>query len=560
MIRFSAASLGCLFLGLSLWGADPVAPDAKTQPQAKPAEKPANRPPAPSSEVTKPSEVTKDAPADKPASENAEPAKTPDTAEKKDSPPPEKPIPPELRPYRVLVRLMVKGDSRISSERSVREFGDEIHEALKRLWGECWQITTVLETKIQPFELDALESVSPEWLLKNSPPEPYDKQFLVLIAPQGGLWQVAAREWDVASQRLTPVTVRDSLELRDLQDASARLMSELFHPLLVIEDVDKTTIYIRPRGGVFPPADPDLKLFEPKSYWLPFYHTKFTTDEGTTREQAQMIPWTYLQLESFPNPKHREGTCKLITGLRNPVAPSRGPLSESLAIAVDPPGTSTRVTLLSRDQYKRPLAGMEVDLLPDEKTVSRTFLTDRAGSISLKFDPKNPLIWFRARSGTQRLAQLPLLPGAVDQVSLELPRDDIRLETEAKLALIQAQLMETVAKRSVLMARIKRVSNQSDWKTVDQMLKELQALPKAETVIPELVAIRATAITTAQKQKDKIAARRIEKMCDETRELVDHYLQDDKVKQMIEELDQLRKITKQEEKLTDEIPGVKKAP
>ena len=102
------------------------------------------------------------------------------------------------------------------------------------------------------------------------------------------------------------------------------------------------------------------------------------------------------------------------------------------------------------------------------------------------------------------------------------------------------RLIEAVAKRMTILARARMMARESDWKHLDEQLKQLDEQPGVPQFQAQLAAIRVPAIRDAQSRKDRRSEIRIEKLCKEVSDLIDRYLGDEKTKLIREEIDELR--------------------
>jgi hypothetical protein len=154
--------------------------------------------------------------------------------------------------------------------------------------------------------------------------------------------------------------------------------------------------------------------------------------------------------------------------------------------------------------------------------------------------PAGKPVWLNVRSGQALLARVPFVPGVRDEEVLELGDDTLRLDTEASIALLQAELVDTVARRAVLMSLSRSRANAGKWDEVTELLKELNEMRKAPSFERELNGIRIPAIKAARAARDRTSELRIEKLCAETSELVRNYLDEDKIREMKEEIEEIR--------------------
>jgi len=437
---------------------------------------------------------------------------------------------PEYRPYNVSIRVALPRElTAIPS--STERLLQSIEGANLRYWGNCWSLTLRQENILQPGDALRLRDLTPEECIPLDSTPHLDKLFLVCVEDAGIGWKVSGREFDRRSRLLTSVRSQETADLRELPDVVARICAELFRPIIIIEDVAGKNVYVRLLGGALVPPDADLLMARPGSLWLPL--SRSIPSRDAPQERVQLVPWTYLRMEAPPTLEQSVCRCDLITGIKNPIPARRSRRVESLALAINPDATPTTIKLVSRSAVKVPLPAYDVDVMSAEKQLQTTLLTDRKGRVNITGSPSSPLQWIQVRSGQLKLAQLPLVSGVLPETELEVPSDSARLRVEASLAVIQTRLMELVVERALLMRHLKRVTDEGKWDQVDVIAKELQALPDREVLKSEVRAIRVSESKAAEEIKDRLGARRIEKLCDETLDLIDRHMSDDKVKDLI---------------------------
>jgi hypothetical protein len=88
------------------------------------------------------------------------------------------------------------------------------------------------------------------------------------------------------------------------------------------------------------------------------------------------------------------------------------------------------------------------------------------------------------------------------------------------------------------MAAARSLAKKRQWDEAKRRLRQIDALPQPQTFKERISSIRAAA-DTARQRKDRVTEQRIVRLCDETTELVTHYLTDEKVKLLKEEIAEL---------------------
>jgi hypothetical protein len=175
-------------------------------------------------------------------------------------------------------------------------------------------------------------------------------------------------------------------------------------------------------------------------------------------------------------------------------------------------------------------------------------VADRSGVVTLNASasPNGEPVWLFIKSGQALLARVPIVPGAQSAEVLELPDDTLRLEIEGSIATLQAELVDAVARRAVLMSQAKARAKASQWEAMGEVLKQLDDMPKAGAFAININAIRQPALKAARARRDRTTEERIKRLCDEATELVTNYLDEEKLKELKEELTELRQIAADE--------------
>jgi hypothetical protein len=146
------------------------------------------------------------------------------------------------------------------------------------------------------------------------------------------------------------------------------------------------------------------------------------------------------------------------------------------------------------------------------------------------------------------LARVPFVPGSVPFLRLEVPADSVRLQVEGELQVLQSELINLVAERNTLIAAARGASKKGDWQRVAILRKQLDELPPKRTFTSKLAGIRVPAVNAAKAKKDRNGQVRVERLCKDVAELIERYLDPEKLKLIKYEIDQLVKDGLAEEK------------
>ena len=475
----------------------------------------------------------------------------------KDTKPPEPPppIPMELQPYRV--RVSVAFDEHPSlTPRLRQEVLSDLAIWIDRTYGEMWDTSIEENLWLSPENDEGLSRLTWSRVEAQLANKELDKAFVLCVSGHGGLLRLGGREWDRMTQQLSVRRERIVGDRRALANELGVVIRDLFRPLVLIESVEAGIGHVRVRAGDFPAADPSVEQLAKGTFFQPVLRF-FNKDREVT--QVQMIPWSYLLMES--NDRAR-GQCSIHTGLRLPLGKNSKRV-ESWAIGIRPAFNETLVRLTPHNNPTKPLIGYQVNIYervaaPSPQAAPATeksagppsvaqfnkvkeLVTDRRGRVTVPLNPERQLIWLYVSSGGNLLGRFPFIPGITSMTTAELPDDSLRLQIESRLELLRAELIDSVARRALVILRVKQAAKASDWPQYTEHLAELDRQPNSKYFRTRLDAVKAAMINKMQAKKDKSLEKKLDKLCGESAELVGRYLGDEKLKEQREELVELKR-------------------
>lgn len=491
----------------------------------------------------------------------------------------------ELTPYRVRVVIAA---SDVPELRGVPgQLAKELSPRLENLFGAAWQVAAVPDdgssesagpaspaakpadgsaasqesapsppTDVWRLPADATDAavLPAEWLHDD-----YDKLLLLRIDPAVDGWRMRVREWDAATWRFGPVLSYPLRQPAKLRDTAVRAVLEAFRPLGRVEWVesqeDGMRAGLRLRAGGLPTRDPDLQLARAGQLFCPI--VRLNDREGGLRRDRegnivlpQPVPWTFLAVERV---EAGEAACRVHSGLSAPLSAGRRGRMEQLALGVVPRREATRLVLRGRREPHEPMAGYEVLVQrPGEKATRLVGRTDRAGSVEVA-PTDEPLSIVLVRSGQQLLARLPVAAGFTAEATAFVPDDTERLEVEAFVSALQEQLVDTVTRREVLLARAEAQLEAGRPAEARELLDTLQRLPDRETLRRRLV--------TRQGQlhsSDPHVQQQIETLFGDTSKLLDRHLDPAPVEALSRAL--ARQASRPAEAPADDVPAGEQGP
>jgi hypothetical protein len=479
---------------------------------------------------------------------------------------PAPPLPIELQPYRVQVQIGFERDAQFGDEfrRSVLE---GVRDGLDRYVGDFWQATVAEEQGRLYTGLAALNRLRFETIPATALPADLHKVYLLAVQADGARFRVAGRECDTVTRQLGPLAVQLVSETSEISEALLAVMRDVFRPVAAVEISKAGVVTLRARGGEFPPRDAGWLPLQPgRAYEVHYCYLNKDRDI----ERVQQVPFTYVTMEEEVG----RGVARAVvtSGLRAPLTARRR--IQPLALGINQRRPETRLTMVTRPPARKPLGGVEVEISPvptrpedapkkSEEAGTKDsgagsdasrpaklprLVADRAGLVTLSASlaPDGKPVWLFVKSGQALLARVPIVPGAQAGEVLELPDDTLRLEIEGSIATLQAELVDTVARRAVLMAMARSRAKSAQWEAVAATLKQLDEMPTAAAFAVNINAIRQPALKAARTRRDRTTEERVKKLCDEAIELVNNYLDTEKLRELKEELNEMRQIAADE--------------
>jgi hypothetical protein len=192
---------------------------------------------------------------------------------------------------------------------------------------------------------------------------------------------------------------------------------------------------------------------------------------------------------------------------------------------------ATTLQLHSRTAGKKPLAGYEVfSQKPGKEDLTRIGVSDVEGELSIA-PAESPVQFLVVKHGGQLLARLPVVAGATPRIEVPIADDDARLGAEVRLSAIREDLIDVVARRNILIARIRQKILKKDFKGADELVRALDDLPAR----PQFNLTLSTA-EQILRSDDPTMQRRIKQMFDATQTLLTQYLDLKPINQIKDEL------------------------
>ncbi len=455
----------------------------------------------------------------------------------------------EYSPYDL--RVWVAFGSAPELSPSIREsFPVQLDEEAWAQVGAPWKLT--IETAPQQIydsiltvlggiEADQISAVD-EKLLEA------DKVIMVAVDYVDGSFVASAREFDCRTLVLGRVAERRESDPTMVAATALRAILGTFAPIVRVETSKGKEALIRVRAGGLVVSDENPVAIKRNSLLQPVIRKN---DRYGKPKRIDVVEWTYLRVD---HPENNLWICEVQSAMRNPLTGRSGARTLKIGLGVRPEGDETQLQLVSLDKTRRdgkevtvqvPMEGYEVfakSPIVDEEGKAANAIplgrTDWRGMITVKRDPDYPLRLIYVKNGRFLLARLPLIPG-LDQTTLaDLTSDDQRLEIEAFVRGIEANVMDIVARRQIMASRIRRRLASGKGDEAQKLMEELIQLPGKDK-LEQSIATRKNAV----KSRDPREQRRITAMLDGVRILLSRFLDDGLEVKLREELRQAGVIT-----------------
>jgi hypothetical protein len=455
----------------------------------------------------------------------------------------------EVSPYKIRVWLNLADSPEVPRAWSwslSQYFVERAQSAASAVWRVSVQPapTPYRQALLSGTQLDALELLSAHDHLSQS-----DKLLVLNVQADGGAYVLSAQELDVQTR------VWSRRIDRAVHDASAvpmvafQMLCDVFVPLVDIVRVEGTEVTAEYRAAALAIPPESIRAWKDPARIvagdvLVPYIRKRDRRNRVTATGVTAVDYTVLVVKQAETGVQIENSdarpkfsieCETFSGYRQPFRVRRSARSQQLALLGRPSESSTTLRAHDRRDKERPLEGYEVYArAPGGQTSEYVGRTDREGKVTISRSDTLVRVLF-IKSGTRLLAKLPVVPGLASQVDVPLPNDQSRLEAEGFLIGIQESLVDLVARREILVSRIRANIEKKQFELAQQLIDELRRLPSREDFE-----------TSVQQKRQLLSAsdaqvqQRIDQLFSETRDLFTKYFDPRQVQQLRGELESAR--------------------
>ena len=458
----------------------------------------------------------------------------------------------ELSPYRVQIHLAVNDAVRPQpnlGSQLLANLQQQIRATIYPLWTTEITLASGQQRQRLLTQLRHLDSFSIEGLPEDDLPENglakgivtgCDKQIFVAVVATSLGYTLESRELDCSTRRWGSVQRRQVHQSWMLPTQCFDLVCQTFSPLATIrpllEDDEKKgkEVLLRFRGSELPKQADLSFLAVPGEAYQPLMVR--TSSSGEVKiDSIREIPWTYLTLGEL---KENGWHAAVHTGTRSPFGARRRGRVEHLALAIRQPNGPTQIRFHARHDKKQALTGYEVFRREPSATDTQPIgLTNTNGSVEIAPGEGTVSLLF-LRSEGQLLAKVPVVPGAKALVEVPIADDTARLRAQASLTSLTERLIDTVAQRNILIARVRDRISSGNLTEAQKLFTALDDLPGRSKFNQ---AIKSAENRKLNHSDDPKVQARIEKLFADTRKLLGRFLNTKQISEVQGELTAARR-------------------
>lgn len=429
----------------------------------------------------------------------------------------------EARPYQVLIWYRLPHVADLEGWQATLPVA--LAQGLHARFGSTWEchVESAPESPIDAW-CGPSAPVDPGELLQKFPQlAKFDKLMVLTVQPELSGLRLAVRELDVAAWQWGPIHRGLVRQNEILARRAVVAVQRAFLRLGRIGRVRGQQAEVRLRAG--------LLAREAGSDQFPaagtLFHVRIRLNDRLGRALPQGVsdvPWMVLRATAAGPSQEIAASqgrvlCDVVSGLRNPLRLRSTQQVARLALEVRPTHRTTRLQLLAATEGNRPLEGYGVFVRPDAgDALVPLGTTNWQGTIRLTRGDEHPLEVIYVKNGSRLLARLPIVVGAESQLRALLGDDDPRLEAEGFLRGVQEHIIDTLARRKVLTARIRLRLDEGRVPEAQALFDELQDLPTHDDFL-RIMQDRQREYLRA----DRAAQARIEQLFDDTRQVLSQH-------------------------------------
>lgn len=415
----------------------------------------------------------------------------------------------------VIRRATAKGDATLGGSADVLTTFDGDAFALANSWHDpTTEAMLVTRGQAGTFEKPGAKILSlPITGLVADAVDRYDKIFVVRIDQQPDGATVSVAEMETLMRSFGAVSSAPFSSSFDLPSVIGHAVTEAFSPMLRIDDAGQKTATGMIRGGNLI-MDPESPANIPVGSVLQPMIRK--NDRNGKPIAIGRVVWAYLIANEKQGPNvmmdYYSGMAGGLQGRKN----SR---TFKMAKLLKPRNDQTLLRLHAKGRQDLPLIGYEL-YQRELKSKSMTFVgrTDWNGRLVIE-KTEDPLRLLYVKNGGAVLARLPMVPGLTPMEVADLTGDDMRLQAEAYVRGVQNAIIDLVAIRKLLAARIRMRLRKGQMTEAQDLLNALREQPSNEALANDM-GTKQTGFLKEIGTRNANQRRKVDLMFKETREML----------------------------------------
>ncbi len=442
--------------------------------------------------------------------------------------------PIDRQPYRIRALIAIDPEARFDASRR-DELVSDWKDLIQRFVGAPWKVevdgtdaAAQLAGGLETLKAEALESAS----------KAVEKVWLIRIGAEGSGLALAGREFDVTTGRLGGLQRRGVPVALDLPRELLRFALELFSPYAVIGERFGKDVALTVRGASLTPASPIGRVVQVGATFQPLRIVPSKKEGG--KPVVRAIGYTFLRVEAATGAGAR---CSVVSVYSNPLTTQVMQENSLAALGVKPGKIPTRLRFVTQPD-SAPAAGyvLTVRRHPDGQP-HEIGTTDREGRITLDPLVADGLLVLRLLAGSSEpMVEFPLMPGH-DETERTVPPFDpkpLAVTLETRLDSLRDQVIDLVAVRARLEARLKARFDGEDWPAAEAVLQEYSSLRTGKSVLDELNHLKEDAAEQQAKLRKPILTKTAQAQATDLETLIVRYLDDEVFKAYAEALAKMK--------------------
>jgi hypothetical protein len=433
-----------------------------------------------------------------------------------------KPEPIDRRPY--AIRMLIEFDLETRVDRTRRDaIVDAWYELVHRFVGAPWSPELVEDLGPLPA-IPILDLKADN--LKGSAGKA-DKVWAIRVKASGPSMVMEGRELDVGTGWLGEVHRREVTHPSDSARELLYLTLAMFTPSADIGESKAGGVSFLVQAGSLPAASPLGEVAPVGSIFRAL--RIFPKEDGSSPEIVE-VRYSYFRVERREGPIAK---CEIIRGVGDPLTNRYARKNKLVALGIKPSSTPTRLRFIFKGD-RQPAVGFRLiaRTIPPGVKPLELGMTDREGRIVLAPGFSSGLVSLRLMAGNDEpMLDVPAMPGETpEERTIVFEPRPLTLALEARLDALRDAIIDVVAVRSRLEARMKARLDGEDWAGLDEAIKEFRKLPSRELFDSRLNKIREDGEDQEKAGKTLVLTRNARAQLDDTKGLLGRYMDDELIR------------------------------